>query len=266
MQDKRELHEIKELIRLGKEKGFLTYDEVNDALPSDVFLPDEIDDLMIMFGEMDIEIIDFPDEADLVKSAQQATPAGEEEEQSYDLESWEGLDDPIMIYLRDMGAVPLLTPEDEVKIATKIEQGEARIREVLLQTPLLAYEVIDIGVRLREGELRVREVTQDLGEATEGDLDRLEAFHLNRVLTLIQQIEALCKEQMDLCRRLQETPPDSPQREVLSAQKRLCQARMTAHLRALNLRREIFDRTVQKLERAIQRFQREPDAGDGRRE
>ncbi len=260
MQSKRESTEIKELIKLGKEKGFLTYDEVNDALPSDIFLPDEIDDLMIMFGEMDIEIVDLPDNTEFAK-AETKTDETEpvEEELEYELDSMEGIDDPIMVYLRDMGTVPLLTPEDEIKIATKIEQGENEIREILLHTSLLAYEIIDIGARLKAGELRVKDITQDL-DFNISYTPECEAAYLQQILSIIQEVEHLGREQMKLYRLLKNDGLNTTQRRMLLLQMQDYQEKIAELLRTLNLRREVIDHTVQKLERAIQRLQKDPTA------
>src|ERR1041384_3361330 len=111
---KKDIKEVKKLIDLGKEKGYLTYDEVNDMLPADVVSPDQIDDVMSLFGEMDIEVIDSNQRVSL---AGQAEELAEEEEEEKEIEVEVDGDisgktgDPVRMYLREMGTVSLLSRE-----------------------------------------------------------------------------------------------------------------------------------------------------------
>jgi len=114
--------DMKILISMGKEKGYLTYDEVNDILPPDVVSPEHIDDLMVLFGEMDIELVD----TDHGDSSMEVVKVDDkellEEEKGLTLrESGSGhTDDPVRMYLREMGSIPLLTREGEVEIVKRI--------------------------------------------------------------------------------------------------------------------------------------------------
>src|SRR5438045_3241727 len=138
-----ERKEVKDLLALGRDKGFLTYDEVNDALPSDIVSSDQIDDVMSMFGDNDIAIVDEANKVKLpetkppepepvaVKEEDQATPqekAEQEEEDAYSKSN-----DPVRMYLRKMGSVSLLTREGEVEIAKRIEDGEKEVLDAVLQ-------------------------------------------------------------------------------------------------------------------------------------
>ena len=120
-----EMEELKKLISVGKEKGFLTYDELNNALPPDLVSSEQIDDMMIIFDEMDIQIVEG---VEMVKSAKkrEAADASEEREPevSSDNEPETRVTDPVKMYLREMGLVSLLTREGEVEIAKRIESGE----------------------------------------------------------------------------------------------------------------------------------------------
>src|SRR5215813_4587479 len=116
--EKKNMKEVKKLIDLGKEKGYLTYDDVNDMLPAEVVSPDQIDDVMSIFGEMDIEVVDANQRVSL-------GGAGEDEEEEKEVESDIDGDmvgktgDPVRMYLREMGTVSLLSREGEVEIAKK---------------------------------------------------------------------------------------------------------------------------------------------------
>src|SRR5438552_9223683 len=165
--------EVKDLIEAGRQKGFLTYDEVNDALPADVVSSDQIDDVMSMFGDNDIEIVDAQKAAQAteVKPTVAATDEAEgekakeeEEEEKEEEEPGGKSNDPVRLYLRKMGSVSLLTREGEVEIAKRIEEGEKEVLRSLLACKVAVAEIIEIGARLKAGKLRIREVVKDAPE------------------------------------------------------------------------------------------------------
>ena len=123
--------QVKQLIDIGKEKGFLTYDEVNAVLPPKTSSPEQIDELMNMFGEMDIEIVDAAKGARVPGKAvkKESTPAKVEEKDLYGR-----MNDPVRMYLKEMGSVSLLSREEEVSIAKRIENGEAEVLDVVLNS------------------------------------------------------------------------------------------------------------------------------------
>jgi len=166
MSDITERSEVKELMARGREKGFLTYDEVNDALPSDIG-SDQIDDVMSMFGEHDIEVVDgaekkmkLPD-----KPPEPEAKAEAEEEKDEDDEPGYGKsNDPVRMYLRKMGSVSLLTREGEVEIAKRIEEGEKEVLAAVLASTIAIREILELGERLRKNKIRVREIVKDAGD------------------------------------------------------------------------------------------------------
>src|SRR5262247_3170635 len=145
--------EVRQLITLGKEKGYLLYEEVNEMLPSEVSSPDELDDIFSMFNQMGIEVVDT-DQKFREKSA--------EGEEGAELDLTPGTldktNDPVRMYLREMGTVPLLTREGEVEIAKRIERGKKVVMNTISRTPMAAQQVARLGERLGAGELSVREV------------------------------------------------------------------------------------------------------------
>jgi len=166
MSDITERSEVKELMARGREKGFLTYDEVNDALPSDIG-SDQIDDVMSMFGEHDIEVVDgaekkmkLPD-----KPPEPEVKAEAEEDKDEDDDAGYGKsNDPVRMYLRKMGSVSLLTREGEVEIAKRIEDGEKEVLAAVLSSSIAIREIAELGERLRKGKIRVREIVKDAGD------------------------------------------------------------------------------------------------------
>src|SRR3989338_3513883 len=137
--------ELQKLIELGKERGFLTYDEINELLPADVVSPEKIDDVMTVFNQMDIDVVESKPKGPRSEEDLEGAPAEDEflelEEEGGDLfakaeeeeEEKEEVavkaDDPIRMYLRKMGSVSLLSREGEVEIAKRIEEGETKDRK-----------------------------------------------------------------------------------------------------------------------------------------
>src|SRR5512145_985417 len=140
--------EVRQLITMGKEKGYLLYEEVNDLLPSEMSSSDELDDIFSMFGSMGIEVVD---------SEQKYREKAEVGEEGAELDLTPGAldktNDPVRMYLREMGTVPLLTREGEVEIAKRIERGKKAVLRVISRTPMAAQEVSRLIERLQAGEL-----------------------------------------------------------------------------------------------------------------
>jgi len=179
---------VNHLIDLGKERGFLTYEEINTLLPSDVFSPQQIDDMMSMFAGMDIKVVTDSQKAALIKSMHQETQEKNKAETKERLDSGsvERFNDPARSYLREMSSVSLLTREEEVEIAKRMEEGEKIIAGVVLPAPITIREIITLGERLRSGTISVREVVRDLDEeGTEID----EEHYTKKVLSLITSIK-----------------------------------------------------------------------------
>src|SRR5260370_10063809 len=142
--------EVRQLITMGKEKGYLLYEEVNDMLPSEISSSDELDDIFSMFGSMGIEVVDseqkFREKADSEEGAEVGLTPG----------TLDKTNDPVRMYLREMGTVPLLTREGEVEIAKRIERGKKTVLKVTTRTPMAAQEIARLGERLHAREITVR--------------------------------------------------------------------------------------------------------------
>src|SRR5687767_547484 len=144
--------EVRQLITMGKEKGYLLYEEVNDMLPSEISSSDDLDDIFSMFGSMGIEVVD----------SEQKFREAKEGEEGAELDLTPGTldktNDPVRMYLREMGTVPLLTREGEVEIAKRIERGKKAVMRIITRTPMAAQEVFRLAEKLGAGELSVRDV------------------------------------------------------------------------------------------------------------
>jgi RNA polymerase primary sigma factor len=151
--------DIQKLIDAGKEKGYLTYGEVNDLIPHDVHSPDDLDDLLTTIGTQGIDVLDgskIPG-SDL-KDKFEDIEAGEDVELDLTPGTLEKTNDPVRMYLREMGTVPLLTREGEVEIAKRIERGQLRVLKAISRSPIVINEVLAIGEDLKRGVRSIKEV------------------------------------------------------------------------------------------------------------
>ena len=183
--------EIRQLITIGKEKGYLLYDEVNELLPADITSSEELDDLFSTFGSAGIEVVDSE------KSYRDDKLQGEGGEEG-DLDLTPGAldktNDPVRMYLREMGTVPLLTREGEVAIAKRIEQGKLAVIKSISRTPKVTQEVIEMGEQLRRGERTVRElVVFNEEEITDEKIAARQREFLKQVDRVKQQTEVVVK-------------------------------------------------------------------------
>jgi RNA polymerase primary sigma factor len=149
--------EIRQLISIGKEKGYLLYDEVNELLPSDLTSSEDLDDLFSTFGSAGIEVVDSEQKYREDKLLERPEP-GEDMELDLTPGALDKTNDPVRMYLREMGTVPLLTREGEVEIAKRIERGKLAVIKSISRTPTVAREIITLGDQLRAGERTIREL------------------------------------------------------------------------------------------------------------
>src|SRR6478736_4535599 len=150
--------EVRQLISIGKEKGYLLYDEVNELLPADITSSDELDDLFSTFGSAGIEVVDSEQKYREDKLLDRTGEGAEELELDLTPGALDKTNDPVRMYLREMGTVPLLTREGEVAIAKRIEQGKLAVIKTISRTPKITQQVIDMGEQLKRGERTVREI------------------------------------------------------------------------------------------------------------
>ena len=171
--------DIKKLIDTGKEKGYLTYDQVNDLIPHDVHSPEDLDDLLTTIGTQGIDVLEGPKlpSATLDKKFED-DEVGEDVELDLTPGALEKTNDPVRMYLREMGTVPLLTREGEVEIAKRIERGQIRVLKALSRSPIVINELLALGEDLKKSVRSIKEVvTFDEEEITDEILqNRLKEF------------------------------------------------------------------------------------------
>jgi RNA polymerase primary sigma factor len=212
-----EFGHVQQLILIGKERGYLLYDEINDSLPADVHSSQEIDDLLSTLERQGIEIYEDLATANATRAAANATE-GPEADPKEELAAEAGLDlsfgvdpksqDPVRIYLREMGSVPLLTREGEVVIAKRIERGQLVVMKAITRSPIVIKEIIAVGEGLRKGVRSIKEIVQfDNEELTEEKT----ANKTKQTLRQIEKIAELYKTALKQAEKLAKTPKSKKQ-------------------------------------------------------
>ncbi|HEY7492109.1 MAG TPA: RNA polymerase sigma factor RpoD [Candidatus Tectomicrobia bacterium] len=241
--------EVNRLISQGKEKGYLTSQEVNDVLPPDVISPEQLDDLMLLFGELDIELIAEGMAGSTTMPPEPPLPSDyARDRRLLDLpdDVIGKTDDPVRMYLREMGTIPLLTRDGEVEIAKRIEEGQNEVVQALITNPLATRELL----ALSECGLLGKTETTELDEIEDDRQDEAPDFPVTRTSTVsiqqvVQQLHSLYKELVEL------------QREALDDKEYLKKERSIRNIiakltRDLNLTPEAVGQIVGKLEVAWQ--------------
>jgi RNA polymerase primary sigma factor len=178
--------DLKKLIDTGKEKGYLTYDQVNDLIPQDVQSPDDLDDLLTTIGTQGIDVLEGP-KVPSTALDKEDEEVGEDVELDLTPGALEKTNDPVRMYLREMGTVPLLTREGEVEIAKRIERGQLRVLKALSRSPIVIRELLAMGEDLKKGVRSIKEVvTFDEEEITDEILQ-------NRLNDFTGKIDTLAK-------------------------------------------------------------------------
>jgi RNA polymerase primary sigma factor len=178
--------DLEKLIDTGKEKGYLTFGEVNDLLPGEITSPDELDDLMTTINTQGIDVLSGE-----TRERDKYEPEAGEEPEDVELDLTPGqlekTNDPVRMYLREMGTVPLLTREGEVEIAKRIERGQNRVMKAISRSPIVIREIVGLGEDLRRGVRNIKEVvTFDEEELTEEILQARVRATVGRIDTIVK--------------------------------------------------------------------------------
>ena len=209
------LIEVKKLISLGKEKGYLTYEELNSKLPAEMISAEQLGNLMTMFGEMDIEIVDSAEGDRYPKTARNEEAGGEAEdgealeETEKEIDLTPGVlsrtDDPVRLYLKEMGSVALLSREGEIEIAKRIEEGKRDIATAVYGMPMTVEFVLSLRDKLKFGKISVREIVPVSDEEFEEEVEEQDDEDLRQrtldALSGIRKPSTLLKTLYRKCRK-----------------------------------------------------------------
>jgi RNA polymerase primary sigma factor len=274
---------VRQLIAIGKERGYLLYDEVNDSLPAEVHSSEEIDDLLTTFERNGIEIYEDAASAKAARAVEISVEPGERDvvvkeeahEGDGDLDltpgSLEKTNDPVRMYLREMGTVPLLTREGEVTIAKRIERGQLVVMKSITRSPIVIKELIAVGDDLRKGARSIKEIVQfDDEELTEEKI----ANKTKQTLRYIDKIAKLYETALKQAVKLEKTPK-SKKRQYVRAKWDVARTRVEISLEIRDIdfnpfeKKRLIDKMrgtverLQSLEREASRLERRVDAAKG---
>ncbi len=255
MQKEGAIDQVNHLIDLGKEKGFLTYKEVKDILPSDSVSPDQLDDFMIMFGKMDIDIVDGVQKVRIPKRKlhKMSDTVEEETKEKIEQNPFEKLNDPVRMYLREMGSVSLLNRDEEVEIAKRIEEGEKEIAGVVLNAPLMLREIFSIGEELKYDNISVRKV---IGGLDDEELDIDEELYKKRVLSLVEKIKRNEQKRQELQKKLtQKSLSEASKRDIRKKNDQKAK-KVLELVHQINLHKTQIERVAHKLKHFLERLEK----------
>ena len=244
---------MKELITLGREKGYLLYDEVNSVLPDHISSSKDLDSIFSLFGDAGIEVIDSEKVLEVGKQKTRSQEPEEEKEQKPDpaVESLEKTDDPVRMYLREMGTVPLLTWPGEVEIAKRMEKGKKSVLKALSHSPIVVRRISEYGDQLRKNTLRIKSLVKfSEDEVTEEILTKRRRLVLRR----INQITALEKEAVKVRKRLRRAKKSGKAYKKLLSQLARYQIPMARIILDLGLTVEVFQGFVGVVESNVDRI------------
>jgi RNA polymerase primary sigma factor len=256
--------EVRQLISIGKEKGYLLYDEVNELLPADITSADELDDLFSTFGSAGIEVVDSEQKYREDKLLDRTGEGSDEIELDLTPGALDKTNDPVRMYLREMGTVPLLTREGEVEIAKRIERGKLAVIKSISRTPTITRLIIKMGDSLKADERSIRELVTFVDEElTDEKID-------DRKRQVVRQMEAVrkawtavekCKEKLEKTPKGTTTPHKRKYRRVRWETLR-ARAELSKLIRKIefteNIKRRMIDQVKETVE-AVMRVKREID-------
>ncbi|HCO11990.1 MAG TPA: RNA polymerase sigma factor RpoD, partial [Desulfonauticus sp.] len=242
MKSLKDVQQIKALIAEGKKKGFLTFEELNKALPKDVNNPEQVEEIISIFDQLDITIVDEKagrpicvvpeDTSDLVD-----TDIEEELE-----EDFLGGKDPVRMYLKEMGAAALLDREGEVAIAKQIESGELEVLYSLVEIPVVVEELIKIGEDLKKEKVKLKDVVKTIEE---DDPAEEEMNQRQRVIKYLEEIKQIYKKKKGIYDKLDDTA--TLEKRVFSIQQRIIDYKqeIVERLCSIKLEKTLVDKLIE---------------------
>ncbi|HKY64082.1 MAG TPA: RNA polymerase sigma factor RpoD [bacterium] len=284
---KEKTNDIQGLIELGKERGFLTYEDINEALPDDVTSADQIDDVLSVFDELDIEIVEKEEDGKSIAAkgkkkvpaavAARATAAANKEEKEEDDEgeaddegdseeveveveaaaaaaasadSFGKSSDPVRMYLRKMGSVALLTREGEVEIAKRIEQHEDDVLVTLITSPFGMNEILNLGENVKKAKVRLSDVVKDVDDLTQDENFDEEAFRA-QIMKHFVKFKTLAKEYERHAKKSKQASLSKKAKENANKAVEESKQKLLANVKEIRFNRKAINKIIDKIKEMI---------------
>ncbi|MFO7875260.1 MAG: RNA polymerase sigma factor RpoD [Desulfovermiculus sp.] len=244
----KDIQQIKTLIAKGKQKGYLTFEELNEALPAEVSEPEQIEEIITIFQQLEIAIVDennnkkievMPREVGLELESQSSSTEEDEDAQELSRSS-----DPVRMYLHEMGLVPLLDRDGEVRIAKKIEAGELEVLYALAEVPVAIEYLIGVGEELKKGNAKLKDVVKTIEE---DDPTEEEMNQRQRVINLLDEIRQIFRKKKGVYTKVGETATLS--KRVRGVQDRIIEYKheIVDRLVAIKLEKKLIDEIIENI-------------------
>ncbi len=239
---------LKILIDKGKDQGYLTYDEINEVLPEELLSSDQLDETLVLFKDLDIDILD--EKKQKIKKVKKSDKRLRGDNS---VSEFGTVTDPVKMYLREMGMVTLLSREEEVIIAKKIEAGEQEVLKALLDTALGVEYILRLGEYIASGELRPRHVLRDLDE---GDTYVDEDLQIQNFLKTMASIRELYQETMSYRQELFATELESDEQRRIRRNISRRNSKIFELLKDWRLESSVIDKIEDEIRDRVDWFER----------
>ena len=236
-----ERDDVRKLIILAKEKGYVTYKELSDTIDEDLLLSDELEDLIEYLNEINIDVVDSPKPEE--EDAEDSIQLGME----FSDDVWAKTDDPVKLYLKEMGKIPLLSRDEEIKLAMDIERGRKKVFRGLLRTAFLVERILDDWAKIADGKMKVKDLVNiDTSEYEDDDnvdeevvIDEITRDFINKGIQLAKMYRDL--------RKLENKIIENPENEDLKKQFIKQHAKTNRFIKSLNIKFTKIDKIADEL-------------------
>jgi RNA polymerase primary sigma factor len=242
------MEDLKRLITAGKEKGFLTYDEINEVLPEDLVSADQLDGMMMIFEEMNIEVVENEQQyrggGNAESGGSESSSEEEEGDLAFDGDTAARVTDPVKMYLREMGQVCLLTREGEVEIAKRIEAGEREVFNAIMESPIGLREIVSLKEKLELGTIHFTEILRNIDdELTEEE----ENNQKTRIVDILESVRKLDEENKHLQTQILMDEISADEKSDFRDKMQDNKEKVVSLLKGLQIRKRRIDCIVEKL-------------------
>lgn len=232
--------QIKTLIDIGMEKGYLTPDEINDFLPQNIFSPEDIEDIFDFLSESNIDVVETIKE--------KIETGGEEEQREWEEAErfpTEKTDNIIWAYLKDIGRISLLSSDEEYDIAKRIEEGEAKIRSLLFDMPLAITELQELVTQIKKETINIIDVIKNIDEMNYTKKD--EEQYKKKIITLSNGLKSLHDKREEMKRQMAEA--DEFTRKQTEKKLRTAENKIEETLTNLNLQKKVLEEITRRVQK-----------------